>query len=66
MGVTAAYIREAIMALSLESLNEEEKYSAIIVPEKRDTTERWEPHVDKFLWSPVVEGTLRIDAPIRP
>ena len=43
MGVSTVYIMEAMMTPSWDQSDEEENYTAIIVPQNRDTTERWEP-----------------------
>ena len=65
MGVTTVYITEAMMFLSWDWPDEKEKYTALLV-HIIDTTERWQPQVDKDLESLLVEWTIRRENPMCP
>ena len=65
MGDTTVYIMEAMMSLSWNWPDKEEKNTAVIV-HRIETPQRGGRQVDKALLSPLVEGTLWMENPICP
>jgi hypothetical protein len=52
MGVTTVYIIAMTTSFSVDLLVDGHKYKPMTDPQNSDTTDRWEPQVEKALWIP--------------
>ena len=61
VGAPTVYFRAATVCFTVELLPDGHKYRPMTVPKKSNTTEKWEPQVERALQVHQAEGTLRVE-----